>query len=39
MGKKGDAIVQFHIILLTGALTPTGNLTRTKVPVSMVFKQ
>ena len=39
MGQKGDAIVQFHINPQTGALTPTGNLTRTKVPVSMAFKQ
>ena len=39
MGQKGDAIVQFHINPNTGALTPTGNLTHTKVPVSMAFKQ
>lgn len=39
MGQKGDAIVQFHINPQTGGLTPTGHISRTKVPVSMAFKQ
>jgi len=39
LGQKGDTIVQFHINPLTGALTPTGQVSRTKVPVSMAFKQ
>ena len=39
MGQKGDAIVQFHINPQTGGLTPTGHVSRSKVPVSMAFKQ
>lgn len=39
MGQKSDAIVQFQIDAESGALTPTGNHTEAKVPVSMAFKQ